>query len=71
MPGPRRWNARVSVESWVGSRGSVPVRRYVELQTVSALRAAGRSWREIAIALKVPTRTLHRAWQNPPPAQAA
>ncbi len=39
-------------------------RRDVDLQAVAALCAAGPSWREIAIALKVPTRTLHRAWQN-------
>ena len=46
-------------------------RRDVDLQAVAALRAAGRNWREVAVALKVPTRTLHRAWQNLPPASAA
>jgi hypothetical protein len=35
------------------------------MEAVAALRAEGRSWRDIAIALKVPTRTLHRAWQEP------
>lgn len=39
-------------------------RRQVDLRAVTALRAQGRSWREIAVALKVPTRTVHRAWQN-------
>lgn len=39
-------------------------RREVDLHAVHRLRAEGRNWREIAVALKVPTRTLHRAWQN-------
>lgn len=46
-------------------------RRDVDLQAVADLRAAGPNWREIAVALKVPPRTLHRAWQNLPPASAA
>lgn len=44
-------------------------RRDVDLQAVEELRGAGRSWREIAVALKVPTRTLHLAWQKPDPVQ--
>ena len=46
-------------------------RRTVDLEAVEELRHAGRSWREIAVALKVPTRTLHRAWQNRPLDSAA
>jgi hypothetical protein len=42
-------------------------RRDLDLQAVAELRGQGRSWREISVALKVPTRTLHRAWQNLPP----
>lgn len=43
-------------------------RRAVDLQVVTTLRSAGKSWREIAQALHVPRRTLTRAWaleQNP------
>lgn len=44
-------------------------RRIVDLDRVTELRAAGRSWRAIAIALKTPRRTLERAFaavaQNP------
>ena len=50
------------------------LRRDVDLQAVAALRAAGRSWREIAQALHVPRRTLTRTWaleHNPGPVQAA
>ncbi|MBF5046404.1 recombinase family protein [Aggregicoccus sp. 17bor-14] len=36
-------------------------RREVDLAAVHLLREQGRSWREIAIALKVPSRTLRRA----------
>jgi hypothetical protein len=36
----------------------------VDLDAVAELRAQGRSWRQVAVALKVPTRRLHRAWQN-------
>ncbi|MBL8955370.1 MAG: recombinase family protein [Myxococcaceae bacterium] len=43
-------------------------RREVDVDAVQQLRAKGRSWRQIAIALKVPTRTLRRAWQNLPAA---
>jgi DNA invertase Pin-like site-specific DNA recombinase len=39
-------------------------RRDVDLDAVRRLRDEGRSWRQIAVALKVPTRTVHRAWQN-------
>jgi DNA invertase Pin-like site-specific DNA recombinase len=46
-------------------------KRVVDVQRVLALRAAGRSWRAIAIALKTPRRTLERACagvaQNPSP----
>ena len=47
-------------------------RRDVDLQAVAALRAAGRSWRDIAQALHVPRRTLTRTWaleHNPGPGQ--
>jgi DNA invertase Pin-like site-specific DNA recombinase len=37
-------------------------RRDVDLKTVQRLRAAGKSWREAAQALKVPRRTLERAF---------
>jgi DNA invertase Pin-like site-specific DNA recombinase len=37
-------------------------RRDVDLHAVGALRAQGRSWREIAQALHVPRRTLTRTW---------
>lgn len=37
-------------------------RRNVDLQAVTELRRAGRSWREIAQALHVPRRTLTRTW---------
>ncbi len=49
------------------TRSGKPVgrpRRDVDVEAVRRLRAAGRSWRQIAVALKVPTRTVHRAWQN-------
>jgi DNA invertase Pin-like site-specific DNA recombinase len=36
-------------------------RREVDVQRVAELRAAGRSWREVAVALKVPRRTAERA----------
>lgn len=36
-------------------------RREVDLTAVNALRADGKTWREIARALKVPRRTLERA----------
>lgn len=39
-------------------------RREVDVDAIRRLRAAGRSWRQIAVALKVPTRTVRRAWQN-------
>jgi len=35
-------------------------RRIVDLSAVSARREAGETWREIAVALKIPTRTLRR-----------
>lgn len=44
-------------------------RREVDLVRVAAMRAEGQSWRDIAIALKTPRRTLERAFaaaQNPP-----
>jgi DNA invertase Pin-like site-specific DNA recombinase len=46
-------------------------RRKVDLDAVHRLREQGRSWREIAMALKVPARTLRRsAEQNPAPNSA-
>lgn len=48
--------------------------RDVDLDAVATLRAAGRSWRDIAQALHVPRRTLTRTWaleHNPGPVQAA
>lgn len=48
-------------------------RRAVDLQRVSELRAEGRSWRAIAIALKTPRRTLVRAFaamEQKPPAES-
>jgi len=39
-------------------------RRDVDTQALQHLRSQGRSWRDIAQALHVPTRTLRRAWQN-------
>jgi DNA invertase Pin-like site-specific DNA recombinase len=35
-------------------------RRDVDLQAVAELRAMGRSWRQVAVALKVPRGTLQR-----------
>ncbi|RKH15477.1 hypothetical protein D7V97_00360 [Corallococcus sp. CA053C] len=49
-------------------------RRDVALQAVAALRAAGRSWRQIAQTLHVPRRTLTRTWaleHTPGPGEAA
>jgi DNA invertase Pin-like site-specific DNA recombinase len=49
-------------------------RRDVDLDAVAALRAQGRSWRDIAQALHVPRRTLTRTWaleHNPGPVRAA
>ncbi|MEW5738693.1 MAG: recombinase family protein [Myxococcota bacterium] len=58
------------------TRSGKPVgrpRRGVDLEAVQRLRAAGRSWREVAVTLRVPRRTLARAWagHNPDPVQAA
>lgn len=41
-------------------------RREVDLEAIERLRTEGRSWRQVAVALKVPTRTIRRAWQNLP-----
>ncbi|NNB86329.1 recombinase family protein [Corallococcus exiguus] len=38
-------------------------RRHVELGAVHRLRTEGQSWRDIAQALRVPVRTVRRAWQ--------
>lgn len=49
-------------------------RREVDLVAVHRLRAEGRSWREVAMALQVPRRTLTRAWalgHNAGPGEAA
>src|SRR5262249_25316572 len=40
-------------------------RREVDTARAQELRRQGYSWREIAQRLKVPVRTLRRAWQNP------
>lgn len=49
-------------------------RREVAVARVAELRAKGLSWRAIAISMKVPRRTLERAFdsaaQNPPPGKA-
>jgi DNA invertase Pin-like site-specific DNA recombinase len=61
------------------TRSGKPVgrpRRPVNLEAIARLRAAGKTWREIAQALKTPRRTLERAHlsalgQNPPPKSAS
>ena len=46
-------------------------RRAVDLAAVTALRSAGKTWREIARDLKVPRRTLERAFLGQKPGAAA
>lgn len=46
-------------------------RRDVDLDAVHRLRAAGKSWREVAQALKVPRRTIMRAMAEHNPVQTA
>jgi DNA invertase Pin-like site-specific DNA recombinase len=57
------------------TRSGLPVgrpRRLVDVQAALALRSQGKSWREVAIALKVPRRTLVRALKvGQPPASVA
>ncbi|MDP2270505.1 MAG: recombinase family protein [Archangium sp.] len=46
-------------------------RRVVDVERAAQLRASGRSWRAIAVAMKIPRRTVARALaQNPPPDSA-
>jgi DNA invertase Pin-like site-specific DNA recombinase len=66
----------IKVQQTGRSRSGKPIgrrRREVDVARVAELRSQGRSWRSIAVALKVPRRTLERAWaaaQDPTSNQA-
>lgn len=71
----QRISAGISKVKTTGqSRSGRPLgrpRREVDLARLAALRAQGLSWRDCAVSMKVPRRTLERALgavaQNPPP----
>lgn len=46
-------------------------KRLVDVRRVAELRAEGRSWRAIAVAMKTPRRTLERALAQNPPSDSA